>query len=76
MSSGKKVTKYRKRKSINIGVLVFLIIFIYVLISVYIYLTKDHLTIYEVQEGSTSDDNIFTGLIRFIILSMIWRMLF
>lgn len=63
MSSGKKVTKYRKRKSINIGVLVFLIIFIYVLISVYIYLTKDHLTIYEVQEGSTSDDNIFTGLI-------------
>jgi len=63
LSSGKKVTKYRKRKSINIGVLVFLIIFIYVLISVYIYLTKDHLTIYEVQEGSTSDDNIFTGLI-------------
>ena len=63
MSSGKKVTKYRKRKSINIGILVFLIIFIYVLISVYIYLTKDHLTIYEVQEGSTSDDNVFTGLI-------------
>lgn len=63
MSSGKKVTKYRKRKSINIGVIVFLIIFIYVLISVAIYLTKDHLTIYEVQEGSTSDDNVFKGLI-------------
>lgn len=63
MSSGNKVTKYRKRKSINIGVLVFLIIFVYVLISVYIYLTKDHLIIYEVKEGSTSDDNIFNGLI-------------
>ncbi|MFU0827555.1 MAG: hypothetical protein ACFWTJ_08475 [Lachnoclostridium sp.] len=33
------------------------------LISVYIYFTKDHLTIYEVLEGSTSDDIVFTGLI-------------
>lgn len=63
MSSGSKVTKYRKRKSINIGVLVFLIIFVYVLISVYIYLMKDHLVIYEVKEGTTSDDNVFTGII-------------
>lgn len=63
MSSGKKITKYRKRKSINIGVIVFLIIFIYVIICVSIYFTKDHLIIYEVLEGSTSDDNVFTGLI-------------
>ena len=63
MSSGKKIARYRKRKSVNIGFLVFLIIFVYVLISVYIYLTKDHLTIYEVKEGSTSDDSLFTGII-------------
>ncbi len=63
MNSGKKVARYRKPKSFNIGVLVFLIIFVYVIISVYIYMTKDHLTIYEVKEGSTSDDSIFTGLI-------------
>lgn len=63
MSSGTKVTKYRRRKSINIGVIVFLIIFLYVLISVYIFFTKDHLTIYEVKEGTTSDNNVFTGLI-------------
>lgn len=63
MGSGKKIARYRKRKSVNVGVLVFLIIFIYVLISVYIYFTKDHLTIYEVLEGSTSDDIVFTGLI-------------
>lgn len=33
------------------------------LISVYIYFSKDHLTIYEVKEGTTSDDSVFTGLI-------------
>lgn len=63
MSSGNKVIKYRKRRGFNVGVFTFLIIFIYVFISVCIYFTKDHLTIYEVKEGSTSDDYIFTGLI-------------
>ncbi len=63
MKSGNKIARYRKPKSFNIGVLVFLIIFIYVIISVSIYFTKDHLTIYEVKEGSTSDDSEFTGLI-------------
>lgn len=33
------------------------------MISVYIFFTKDHLTIYEVKEGTTSDNNVFTGLI-------------
>lgn len=58
-----KVTRFRKRRSINIGFIVFLIIFIYVLSVVYIYLTKDHLSIYEVKEGFTADNNIFNGLI-------------
>lgn len=63
MNSGNNVTKYRKRRSFNIGIFVFLIIFIYVFISVCMYFTKDHLTIYEVKQGSTSDDYVFTGLI-------------
>jgi hypothetical protein len=63
MSSGNKVAKFQKRKSINIGEIVFLIIFVYVFICVYMYFTKSHLSIYEVKQGSTSDDNIFTGLI-------------
>lgn len=58
-----KVTKFRKRKNVNIGVIVFLIIFIYVICVVYIYLTKDHLSIYEVREGFTADNNVFNGLI-------------
>jgi len=63
LNSSNKVAKFRKRKDINIGIIVFLIIFVYVLISVYIYFSKDHLSIYEVKEGSTSDENLFTGLI-------------
>ncbi len=63
MGSRNKVARFRKRKNINIGVIVFLIIFVYVFICVYMYFTKDHLSIYEVKQGVTSDDNIFTGLV-------------
>lgn len=61
--AGKKVTRFRKRRSVNIGFVVFLIIFVYVISVVIIYLTKDHLSIYEVKEGFTADNNIFNGLI-------------
>ena len=48
----------------SIGVVVFLILFLYIAIKVGIYLTKEQLTIYEVQEGTTAiDDNRITGLI-------------
>lgn len=63
MSPNAKVTKYRRRKNVNIGVIVFLIIFVYVIISVFMFFTKEHLTIYEVKEGTTADDFIFQGLI-------------
>lgn len=63
MKLGNNVTKYRRKKDINVAVIVFLIIFIYVLINIYIFFTKDHLSIYEVKEGYTSDNNVFTGLI-------------
>jgi flagellar basal body-associated protein FliL len=57
------VTKYRKRKDVNIAYIVFLIIFIYVVTYVCIYFTKEHLSIYEVKEGYTADNNTFNGLI-------------
>lgn len=63
MGNNKRVVKFRKRRSINIGVVIFLILFIYIAIYVYIYLTKDHMSIYEVQEGSNIEDNLITGLI-------------
>ncbi|MDD3174323.1 MAG: HlyD family efflux transporter periplasmic adaptor subunit [Herbinix sp.] len=63
MSDQNKVVKFKKRKSINIGIVVFLILFLYIAINVYIYFTKDQLSIYEVQEGSTAVDNRVTALI-------------
>lgn len=63
MSDQEKVVKFKKRKNINIGVVIFSILFIYIVINVYLYFTKEQLTIYEVQEGSTAVNNRITGLI-------------
>lgn len=63
MSGKEKVVKFRKRRTINIGIIVFLIMFLYIAINVYIYFTKEHISIYEVQAGTTSQDNLITGLV-------------
>ncbi|MDF2800594.1 MAG: hypothetical protein K0S61_497 [Anaerocolumna sp.] len=63
MGTNNKITKYRKPVNINIGVIIFLIIFLYVVISIFVYLSKDHLSIYEVKKGYTADDYKFNGLI-------------
>jgi len=63
LSDQNKVVKFKKRKSINIGVVVFLILFLYIAINVYLYFTKEQLTIYEVTEGSTKVNNRITALI-------------
>lgn len=63
MSKNSRVVKFRRRKTINIGVVIFLILFIYIAINIYIYLTKKHISIYEVQEGFNVEDSRITGLI-------------
>jgi hypothetical protein len=63
LGENQKVVKFKKRRTINIGVIVFLILFLYIAINVYIYFTKEQLSIYEVHEGSTALDNRITGLI-------------
>ncbi len=63
MKVANNVTKYRRRKDVNIAYIIFLIIFIYVVTYVSIYFTKEHLSIYEVKEGYTADNNTFNGLI-------------
>ncbi len=63
MGGNKKVVKFKKRRSINIGVIVFIIMFVYIAINVYIYFTKDQLSIYEVHTGTTAVDNRITGMI-------------
>jgi hypothetical protein len=63
LSNQNKVVKFKKRKTINIGVIIFLVLFLYIAINVYLYLTKEQLTIYEVQEGTTAVDNKITAMI-------------
>ncbi len=63
MSDQNKVVKFRKRRSINIGIVIFIVLFIYIAINVYIFLTKEQLIIYEVHEGTTAIDNPITALI-------------
>lgn len=63
MSEQRKIVKFKRRKTINIGVVVFLILFLYIAINVFIYFTKEQLSIYEVQDGTTFVDNRITALI-------------
>lgn len=63
MSKNKRVVKFRKRRTINIGIVIFLILFIYIAINTYIFFTKEHISIYEVQEGFNVEDSRITGLI-------------
>lgn len=63
MKSNKKVTKLKKRFDFSVTYIIFFIFFIYILVYVGIYLSKEHLSIYEVKEGYTADNNSFVGLI-------------
>lgn len=63
MGNNKRVVKFRKRRSVNIGIIIFTILFLYIAINIYLYFTKEHMSIYEVQEGSNVEDNLVTGLI-------------
>lgn len=63
MSNKARVVKFRRRRTLNIGIVIFLILFIYVAINIYIYFTKEHISIYEVQEGYNTINSRVTGLI-------------
>lgn len=63
MSRNARVVKFRRRRTLNIGIIIFLILFIYIAINIYIYFTKEHISIYEVQEGYNAMDSRITGLV-------------
>lgn len=60
---GTGVTIYRKKWNINIGVVIFGVVFIYLAVTVLLYLTGNHISAYEVREGSILKDNAYTGFI-------------
>ena len=51
----KKIIKYRKPLSVNIGFIVFFAIFAYILIYMAMYFTRDRVSIYEVVYGKNAD---------------------
>lgn len=58
-----KIHVYRKKPNYNIGIVIFGVIFIYLLVTVLMYLTKPHISAYEVREGSILKDRAYTGFI-------------
>lgn len=63
MSKNKKVVRYRKPFNINIGVIIFIIIFIYLMFNVFAYMTTTHISVYEVEQGTMAENNVYRGLI-------------
>lgn len=57
------IQAYQKKWHFNIGLVIFGVIFIYLLVTVLMYLTENHVSAYEVREGSILRDNSYTGFI-------------
>ncbi|MEI3380649.1 MAG: HlyD family efflux transporter periplasmic adaptor subunit [Dorea sp.] len=53
---------YQKKKHVNVGIIIFGVVFIYLVMTVLLYLTAQHISVYEVREGSILRDNSYTGL--------------
>ena len=53
---------FRKKWNMNIGIIIFGIVFIYLVVTVLMYLTENHISAYEVREGSILKDNAYVGL--------------
>jgi len=62
LNEHKKVVKYRKPFNINIGVIIFIIIFIYLVFNVFTYITTTHTSVYEVEQGTMAENNVYRGL--------------
>ena len=61
--NGGNIRQYRKPLNINLGMVIFGAIFLYIIICVVMYLFRDEKVVsYRVQEGSLSEDNVFTGI--------------
>jgi len=48
---------------LNIGVIVFLIIFVYMLYNIFQYFTAKQIAVYEVTQGTITQNNTFTGVV-------------
>lgn len=58
-----KITKFRSPIRVNLGVVVFLVIFAYIVILIVSYFKAEHITPYEVKNGSLAVNNTYDGVI-------------
>lgn len=58
-----KISQYKTKQEMNIGILIFALIFLYLIITVFTYATSKRISTYEVRKGSIVKDNSYTGLI-------------
>lgn len=57
------IQAYQKKWHFNIGLVIFGVIFVYLTVTILMYLTENHISAYEVREGSILRDNAYTGFI-------------
>ncbi len=63
LGKNKKIVRYRRTFNGNIGVIIFIFIFIYIVYNVFSYATATHISVYEVEQGTMAENNIYRGLI-------------
>lgn len=64
-SKNNRVVRYKKRRTINIGVIIFGVTFLYLIIYIALYMTRDKISYYEVVTGKNADSSnkYYNGLV-------------
>ncbi|MCI8484875.1 MAG: hypothetical protein HFH41_11140 [Lachnospiraceae bacterium] len=62
-NKNKKIVKFHRASHLNVGVIVFLIIFIYMIYNIFQYFTTQQVAVYEVTQGTITQNHTFTGVI-------------
>lgn len=57
------IKRYKNRRELNFGIFIFALVFIYLVVAVIMYTTSQHISSYEVREGSILRDTSYTGLV-------------
>lgn len=58
-----KISRYKTKQEMNIGILIFTLILIYLIVTVVTYATSKRISTYEVRRGSIVRDNSYSGLV-------------
>ncbi len=58
-----RISQYKTKQEMNIGILIFALIFLYLAVTVFTYAASKRISTYEVRRGSIVKDNSYTGLI-------------